>query len=124
MNAAGTIPDWAALTTAALVLLGSGLTLIGSFGLIRLGTFYARVHAPTLGTTLGAGSILMASMLFFSVLQTRFVLHEILISIFVTLTTPVTLMLLTRAAMLREGIQDKHAFSDEEMPTKANGSAG
>lgn len=106
------LPDWAALAISALLLLGSGLTLIGCIGLIRLKTFYARVHAPTLGTTLGAGSILIASMLFFSVTQTRFVLHEVLIALFVTLTTPVTLMLLTRAAMLRENIPDNQPVAE------------
>ena len=60
------------------------------------------MHAPTLGTTLGAGCILVASMVCFSVLQTRPVLHEILIAIFVTVTTPVTLMLLVRATLNRE----------------------
>jgi multicomponent K+:H+ antiporter subunit G len=46
--------------------------------------------------------VLIASMLFFSVLQTRPVIHELLISVFVTLTTPVTLMLLVRASLLRD----------------------
>ena len=45
-------------------------------GLLRLSSFYERVHAPTLGTTLGIGSVLLASMLFFSVLQSRPVLHD------------------------------------------------
>ncbi len=98
------LPLWAALVVAALVLLGAGLCLIGSVGLIRLTTFYQRVHAPTLGTTLGAGSILLASMLCFSLLESRPVLHEILIAAFVTVTTPVTLMLLVRAALYRDRI--------------------
>ena len=51
MTAAGTLPAWAALLTALLVLVGAAVTLIGALGLLRLGTFYARVHAPTLGTT-------------------------------------------------------------------------
>ena len=116
MSAAAEIPAWLAWVTAALVLIGAGLTLIGSLGLLRLDTFYARVHAPTLGTTLGAGSILIASMLFFSVLQMRFVLHEILITVFVTLTTPVTLMLLTRAAMLRDQAEGNPVGPEEREP--------
>ena len=103
------VPTWAALLTCILVLLGAGLTLIGSIGLLRFKTFYERVHAPTLGTTLGAGCILMASIVCFSVLQTRPVLHEVLIAIFITITTPVTLMLLVRAALHR----DWHEGSDE-----------
>ena len=57
---------------------------------------------PTLGTTLGIGCVLLASMLFFSVLQTRPVLHEMLIAVFMVITTPVTLMLLARAALYRD----------------------
>jgi multicomponent K+:H+ antiporter subunit G len=102
MNAAGDLPAWAALLTAVLVLAGAAVTLIGSFGLLRLGNFYARVHAPTLGATFGMGSILVGSALCFSMLETRPVVHEILIAVSVTLTTPVTLMLLARAALYRD----------------------
>lgn len=99
------IPAWAALLTALFLLIGSTLTLLGSIGLLRLGSFYERVHAPTLGTTLGIGFVLLASMLFFSVLQSRLVLHELLIAAFVIVTTPVTLMLLARAALYRDRIE-------------------
>ena len=102
MNAAANLPAWAALLTALLVLIGAAVTLIGTLGLLRLGNFYARVHAPTLGTTLGMASILAGSALCFSALEARPVVHEILIAVFVTLTTPVTLMLLVRAALYRD----------------------
>jgi multicomponent K+:H+ antiporter subunit G len=101
----GELPGWVALLTALLVLVGAGLTLTGALGLLRLKSFYERVHAPTLGATLGTGSILVASMIYFSVLQSRPVLHEILIAIFVTVTTPVTLMLLVRAALYRDRLE-------------------
>src|SRR6188474_1910849 len=92
------------MSTAAalLVLAGALLVLVGSLGLARLGTFYERVHPPTMGTTLGAGLILIGSMLHFGGLESRPVLHEILIGVFMTLTTPVTYMLLVRAALHRE----------------------
>jgi multicomponent K+:H+ antiporter subunit G len=102
MTHAADLPPWAALPVALLLLLGAGLALIGSVGLVRLRSFYERIHAPTLGTTLGIGCILLASMLFFSVLQTRFVLHELLIAMLMVVTTPVTLMLLARAALYRD----------------------
>ena len=102
MSHAADLPLWAAVPVALLLLAGAGLALTGSIGLVTLRSFYDRVHAPTLGTTLGIGSILLASMLFFSVLQTRFVLHEILIAVFMVVTTPVTLMLLVRAALYRD----------------------
>jgi multicomponent K+:H+ antiporter subunit G len=96
------MPDWVALLTAVLLLLGASITLIGSVGLLRLRNFYSRVHAPTLGSTLGTGAILAASILWFSVLQTRPVIHEVLIAVFMTVTTPVTLVLLVRAAFFRD----------------------
>ncbi|HEY3583818.1 MAG TPA: monovalent cation/H(+) antiporter subunit G, partial [Casimicrobiaceae bacterium] len=73
-----------------------------SIGLLRLRTFYERIHPPTLATTLGLGSILVASMLLFSALQSRVVIHEIVIAVFIVLTTPVTYMLLVRAARHRD----------------------
>ncbi len=95
-------PLWLVLPVSLLLLAGAAMTLLGSIGLLRLKRFYERVHAPTLATTLGIGSILIASMLYFSVQQSRFVLHELLITVFVVVTTPVTLMVLTRAALYRD----------------------
>jgi multicomponent K+:H+ antiporter subunit G len=105
MTQAADLPAWAALLTSFLVLVGSGFTIIGSIGLVRLPSFYERVHAPTLGATWGAAGILLSSIVYFSVLQSRPVLHEILIAIFITVTTPVTLMLLARAAVHRDRIE-------------------
>ncbi len=102
MTHAAELPAWAALSTAVLILIGAGLALTGSVGLLRFKTFYQRVHAPTLGSTLGIGSVLIASMVFFSVLQTRLVLHEVLIAVFMVVTTPITLTMLARAALYRD----------------------
>ncbi len=102
MSDAADLPLWTVILVSFFLLLGASLTLLGTIGMVRFGTFYERIHAPTLGTTWGAGGVLIASMIFFSVLQSRPVLHEILISVFVTVTTPVTLMLLARAALYRD----------------------
>ena len=96
------LPAWAALLVAFLVLAGAAITLIGSLGLLRMRTFYQRLHPPTLGSTLGVALIIAASILCFSVLRSRLSVHELLIGIFVTLTTPVTFMLLARAALYRD----------------------
>lgn len=101
------LPEPVALFVALLVLLGAILALIGSFGLLRFSTFYDRVHAPTLGTTLGTGCVLIASMLLFTALESRPVLHEIVIGVFMTVTTPVTYMLLVRAARHRDEAEDR-----------------
>jgi multicomponent K+:H+ antiporter subunit G len=105
VNGAAAIPAWAEIVTAALLLIGAAITLIGSLGLIRLKSFYARVHPPTLGTTLGTACIAMASIVYFSALQTRPVLHEILLVLFILVTTPVTLTLLVRAALFRDELE-------------------
>ena len=96
------LPDVVAATVALLVVLGAALALVGSFGLLRLPTFYERVHPPTMGTTLGLGCILLASMALFSALGSRAVLHEIVIAVFAIVTTPVTYVLLVRAAVRRD----------------------
>ena len=94
------------MSTAAalLVLAGASLALIGSVGLLRMKTFFERVHPPTMGTTLGTGLVLIGSMVFFSFHESRPVVHEILIGVFMTLNTPVTYMLLVRAALHRDRI--------------------
>jgi multicomponent K+:H+ antiporter subunit G len=96
------VPLWAAIPAALFLVVGAGLTLIGSIGLARLPTFYERIHAPTLGTSWGTAGIVLASMIVFSVIEGRPVLHEVLIGFFVSITTPVTLMLLGRATVYRD----------------------
>jgi len=115
MMTAPELPLWAAIAAAFLLLGGGALTLIGSIGLLRLDNFYQRVHAPTLGSTLGTGGILLASILCFSVLQSRPVIHEILIALFLTLTTPVALMLLARAALYRDRSEGKSPIPEDSV---------
>lgn len=99
---AADIPIWVAVLIAFFVLVGAGLTLIGAIGFLRLSTFYERIHPPTLATSWGTGGIMTASILFFSFASGRLVAHEILIGVFITVTTPVTYMLLARAALHRD----------------------
>jgi multicomponent K+:H+ antiporter subunit G len=96
------LPAWAAWIVVALALTGAGFSLTGALGLIRLKTFYERVHAPTLGATLGAFLILAGSMLLLSLIEGHIVLRDVLIGLFITITTPVTMLLLARAAAHRD----------------------
>lgn len=99
------LPLWAAIAVATLVVAGAAMTLVGSIGLLRFKTFYDRLHPPTLGSSSGTLLIVLASILCFSVLRSRLSVHEILIALFVTLTTPVTFMLLARAALYRDRVE-------------------
>ena len=95
------LPMWAAVP-AALLLVASGVfTVIGSLGLLRLPSFQARMHGPSMGNTLGCGCMLFASMFVSSAIAGRPVLHEFLITVFVVVTSPATAMLLMRASLYR-----------------------
>ena len=102
MNHLDALSPWAAILVAVLVLSGALLAFIGSLGLLRFENFYQRVHAPTLGATLGTFLVLAASIVCSSLLNQRATFHEILIGVFLTVTTPITLMLLVRAALYRD----------------------
>ena len=90
---------------AALVLAGALLAFIGCLGLLRMPTFFERVHPPTMGTTLGAWLIIGGSLLHFGVVEGRLVLHEAIIGVLLAVTTPVTYLLLGRAALSRDAVR-------------------
>jgi multicomponent K+:H+ antiporter subunit G len=93
-----TVPLWAEIAIAALALFGAGFALIGSWGLAKFGDFAKRLHGPTKATTLGVGCVLIASMLWFGLAGTPS-LHELLITVFLFFTAPVSAHLLIKAAM-------------------------
>ncbi|RDE09160.1 monovalent cation/H(+) antiporter subunit G [Pelagibacterium lacus] len=105
------LPLWGSIAFAILVIGGATLTLLGCIGMLRFPSFYARIHAPTLGTSFGMVGIVLASALYFTLIQGRPVLHEILLVVFIIVTTPVTLMLLSRAALHRD-----RSEGDETVP--------
>lgn len=117
MNHLEQIPPVIAILISAFVLLGTILTLLGTIGLVRLGNFYERLHAPTLGTSWGAAGILIGSMLMFSSLGSRWVFHEIFLGLLIMLTMPVTLMVLGRAALHRDRAEG-HPPRGSEGPQK------
>ena len=80
-----------------LVLVGAFFVLVGSFGLVRLPDFFTRLHAPTKATTLGLGCLLLASIAWFS-RNGQLSLHEVLITLFLFMTAPVSAHLLAKAA--------------------------
>lgn len=124
MNAAATLPWWAAIPVAMLLVLGGLITLVGALGLARLQSFYQRIHGPAISITLGAGCILLASMLYFSVTQSRLVIHEVLITLFVLMTAPVVSMLIMRAAVYRDLRERAKPLTQvEELPDQ-NADAG
>jgi multicomponent K+:H+ antiporter subunit G len=82
-----------------LVIAGAAFTFIGSLGLARFKDFYTRLHGPTKATTLGVGCLLIASSLFFSLTTENISLHEILVTLFLFITAPISAHLLAKAAL-------------------------
>ncbi|WP_068829957.1 Na+/H+ antiporter subunit G [Pseudomonas sp. BMS12] len=90
---------WIEALVAFFLLAGSLFTLVGAIGLVRLPDFFTRLHSPTKATTLGVGGLVIASMLFFGVGEEGVSLHELLITLFLFITAPVSAHMLAKAAM-------------------------
>jgi multicomponent K+:H+ antiporter subunit G len=90
------------LLIAALLVVGTAFALIGSWGLARLADFFKRLHGPTKASTLGVGCLLIASVLYLSFRPGAggVSLHELLITLFVFLTAPISAHLLVKAALV------------------------
>lgn len=74
--------------------------LVGSFGMVKLRNTMQRLHAPTKATTVGVGGALIASMLYFLLVKDRFSFHEVLITLFLFLTAPITAHFIAKAFMV------------------------
>lgn len=98
---AGAIPLWLEIVVAVLVLSGAALALLGSTGLLRLRTFFERVHAPAIIATLGCWLIMHGTVLYFTVADRSIALHALLIAVFVAITVPIMSIFLMRAALFR-----------------------
>lgn len=101
-----------------LVLAGATFALVGAFGLAKLPDFYMRLHAPTKATTLGLGSTLIGSMLYFTAHTGKLSIHELLITLFLFITAPVSAHMLAKAALhlnlpTAPGTRGREAVTDE-----------
>lgn len=84
---------------AFLIFTGAFFTLVGSIGLFKLPDFFMRLHGPTKASTLGVGAILVASAVHFSLNADSASLHEILVTLFLFITAPVSAHLMAKAAI-------------------------
>jgi multicomponent K+:H+ antiporter subunit G len=107
---------------SALIVIGAAFTCLGSFGLLRLRDFYSRLHTPTKATTLGVGSLLIASAIFFSWQEPGLSLHEILVAIFLFITAPVGAHLMAKAALHLRVRGQSGLPPDEILDGRDNGS--
>lgn len=89
---------WIELLICFFLLVGSFFALVGSIGLFRFKDFYMRLHGPAKATTLGVGGVLIASMLYFSFAQGSLLVHELLVTLFLVISAPVSAYMLSAAA--------------------------
>ena len=84
---------------ALLLIVGGFFTLVGAIGLARLPDFYTRLHGPTKATTVGVGAIVLGSVIYFSSKGEGICIAEVLITVFLFLTAPVSANIMAKAAM-------------------------
>ena len=82
-----------------LLLIGGSFVLVGSIGLVKMPDFFMRLHGPTKATTLGMASLLIAAMIFFSRTDAGLSVKEMLISLFLLLTAPISAYMMIKSAI-------------------------
>lgn len=85
------------IIVSVLLVIGGIFALIGSYGLLRLPKMMMRLHAPTKAATVGLGSALIGSMVYFWVFEGRFSWHELLITLFIFIAAPLSAVFMAKA---------------------------
>ena len=94
-------PLWVEILVSVFLVVAGLFALVGSYGLIKLPDPMTRLHAPTKATTLGVGGALIASMLYFALIGGEFSFHELMITVFLFLTAPITAHFIAKAHIHR-----------------------
>ena len=96
----------AEIAISVLLVMGGIFILVGSWGLARLPSLMTRLHGPTKASTLGVGACLIASMIYFPASGQPWSAHEMLITIFLLLTAPISANMIAKAHLHRQGHSD------------------
>lgn len=95
------VSSWVEAVVALLLVTSGVFVLISALGFLRLPDFFLRMHPPALAYTFGSWCVSLAGILYFSALESRLVLHPWLIIVLLSITVPVTTLLLARVALFR-----------------------
>lgn len=101
MSGAAPVALWVEAVVALLLLTSAFFVLVAAWGVVRLKDFFQRMHPPALAYTWATWCVTFASILYFSVQARTLVLHTWIIIILLSITAPVTTVLLARAALFR-----------------------
>ncbi len=102
------------LLLAALLVGGGGFALVGSYGLLRLPRPMQRLHAPTKATTIGVGAALVVSALDLWPQGGGISWQELLVTLFLLLTAPISALFLAKTLILR-------GDADPDLPATGTG---
>lgn len=98
------VPFWTELVVSGLLVLSGLFVLIAALGFLRLPYFFLRMHPPALTYTFGSWTVALAGVLYFSMLEGRLALHPWLLVVLLSITVPVTTVLLARVALFRRRV--------------------
>jgi multicomponent K+:H+ antiporter subunit G len=93
------------IVVAAMLVISGIFGLVGSYGLLKLDNPMRRLHAPTKATTVGVGTALVASMVYFWLSDSVLSWHELLITVFLFVTSPITATFIAKAYIHRSAAQ-------------------
>jgi multicomponent K+:H+ antiporter subunit G len=95
------LPIWVEWSVALLLALSGVFTLSAAIGVMRFKSFFQRMHPPALAFSFSAWCVTLATIIYFSVQGEKLALNAWLIIIFLSLTVPVTTILLARTELFR-----------------------
>lgn len=95
------VPGWVEAVVAILLALSGIFVVVSAVGFLRLRDFFLRMHPPALAYTFASWCVCLASIIYFGALECRAVLHPWLIVVMLSMTVPVTTLLLARVALFR-----------------------
>jgi multicomponent K+:H+ antiporter subunit G len=98
------VPPWAEIAVAVLLVLSGMFVVVSAAGFLCLKHFFLRMHPPALAYTVGSWCVTLAGILYFTLLESRLMLHPWLIIIMLSISVPVTTLLLARVALFRRRV--------------------
>nr|KAJ9619775.1 hypothetical protein H2204_012537 [Knufia peltigerae] len=109
------------IALSILLLFGCFFILVGALGLVKLSTFFKRLHAPTKASTLGVGCVLVCSVCYHIFLGQDPQPRELLITVFLFITAPISAHLMAKAALsllmeTRPSLPGNERAEEEQLP--------
>jgi multicomponent K+:H+ antiporter subunit G len=103
----GALPLWLEIPVVLLLVASGVFTLAAAIGVLRFKTFFQRLHPPALAFSFSAWCVSLATILYFSAQQGGLALHAWLVIIFLSLTVPITTILLARTELFRKRVDPR-----------------